>query len=125
MDGGLPCHVLALSGLQHAAHVDLVHLIRLYARTLQRFSDDDGSQIRRRNAGKLSAHRADGGSAGACQNYFSAHGNVFLRFLPPQAAYPSAAEPHVFAARIPGTTGSAAACGSIVALRDGRSNAFS
>ena len=125
MDGSLPCHVLALSGLQHAAHIDFVHLIRSHARALQRFFNDDGSQICRRNAGKLSAHRTDGGSAGACQNYFSAHGNLFLRFLPPQAAYPSAADPHAFAARIPGATGSGAACGSIVALRDGRSNAFS
>ena len=75
---------------RHRAYL-LVYLFGLHTRTIQRFPDDNGAEIRCGNGGKRAAHHTDGGSACACQNYFSAHMNPPSARTPDSCGRPKAA----------------------------------
>lgn len=57
--------VLAQTGLNDAAHIDVIDLLRLDAGTVQRFLDDNAAQLGGGHRAQGPAHLADGGTAGA------------------------------------------------------------
>ena len=55
---GLSRWRLALSGREHAAHDDFLHLLRLHARALHRRTDGRGTQLRRREVFQFPLQRS-------------------------------------------------------------------
>ena len=56
---------LALAGLQHLAHHDVLDLLGLDPGALQRGLDRDAAELGRVERGQAAAHLADGGAGGA------------------------------------------------------------
>ena len=64
MDCGLTRDVLSLGGLQNAAHKDLVDLLGLDTRAVERLLDDNCTELLDRDVGERAAELADCGAAG-------------------------------------------------------------
>src|SRR5699024_5715784 len=80
LDRRLACGILSLTSLDHAAHINLVYLLRRYAGSVERFFDYDRSQVCCRYCAQFAAHRSDRGTAGACQYNFLCH-MIFLLMM--------------------------------------------
>ena len=77
-DRCLTCHILSLTGLDDASHIDLIHILRLHPCPVQRLLDYDSAQFSCGSSAQCAAHGTDGGTTCACQNYFFCH-LIFLR----------------------------------------------
>ncbi len=65
LQGSLTSDVLAQTGLDDAAHVDMVDLLRLDVGAVQSLLDDDGAQLSGGDIGEGAAELANGSTAGA------------------------------------------------------------
>ena len=65
LQGSLTSDVLAQTGLDDAAHVDMVDLLRLDIGAVQSLLDDDGAQLSGGDIGEGAAELANGSTAGA------------------------------------------------------------
>ena len=65
LQGSLTGNVLAQTGLNDTAHVDLVDLLGLDMGAIQRLFDDDGAQLSGGDIGEGAAELANGSTAGA------------------------------------------------------------
>ena len=65
LQGSLTSDVLAQTGLDDAAHVDMVDLLRLNVGAVQSLLDDDGAQLSSGDIGEGAAELANGSTAGA------------------------------------------------------------
>lgn len=70
LEGGLARDVLALRGLEHAAHKDFVNLLGFHARAVEGFLDHDSTELRGGDTREGTAHFADCGAAGTGQYDF-------------------------------------------------------
>ena len=74
----LTCHVLALTCLKYAAHVNHIYLVSRNTGSLQCFLDYCRAQINNRNSGKFSTHFAD--RCTACTGNYN---SLISHFVPP------------------------------------------
>lgn len=70
LQGSLTGDILAQTSLDNAAHVNMVDLLGGNAGAVQGLLDNDGTEFSGGNGAESTAHGADGGTAGACQNDF-------------------------------------------------------
>ena len=68
LQGSLTSDVLAQTGLDDAAHVDMVDLLRLDVGAVQSLLDDDGAQLSSGDVGKGATELTNGGTACRCDN---------------------------------------------------------
>ena len=68
LQSSLTSDVLAQTGLNDAAHVDMIDLLGSDVCTVQSFLDDDGAQLNCGNVGQGAAELADSGTACRCDN---------------------------------------------------------
>ena len=68
LQGSLTGNVLAQTSLDHAAHVNMIDLLRLDVCAVQSLLDDDGAQLSSGDVGKGATELTNGGTACRCDN---------------------------------------------------------